>query len=708
MLGKDMKIEEQNAEKVQAFLDNEIVRLGELIEEYKSTVKVMGEDFNMDNPNGGMYSGMELTEIHHEMEKQFLYSEEASRDIYFYKKLRNAPYFARVDFKSERASCEKTIYIGLRTLQKHDTFEMLVCDWRAPIASLFYEDFPDKAFFKAPSGEIRGDLLLKRQFKFANGKLKYYVDSDLKIDDDILRDVLSSSSGEHLKVIVNSIQREQNKVIRYTDNENLLVIGPAGSGKTSVGFHRLAYLLYQNRTELASAEIIMFSNNDIFSSYVADIIPELGEMPINYSSFYNIFAAEIPTVTTGDYYSLAESIINGDKSRAKSARIKLSKDFVDFLETDTDVCEPEFSDIALFGKVIFSKEALLERFLSDTENSQKSRGERLAAYIQGVVDEYFINNREEIYLHIDEDSEIDEDTAKLFKAKRRDTKQFAAEMIKSAILVDPIAVYFKLLEKYAEEINCPELLDTKATLDKGYLEFEDALGVIYVKSVFGMSAILSGVKHILIDEAQDLSYIQHKLILKMFPRARVTLLADINQAIVSELNTTSKEKLAEIYNAKILNLNKSYRSTKEINSYALKLLPQEKRYEIFERSGEEVKEISGNIEAFKNAVKELAENSLSTCIITRNLKEAIAVYNELKTEIDGLRICDNKSFELSHNPIVMPLALTKGLEFDNVIVYDKDGAFRGEENKKYLYMASTRALHRLTIFNYKSELKSEI
>ncbi len=698
MLGKDMKIEEQNAEKVQAFLDSEIIRLKALIEEYKANVKIMGEDFNMDNPNGGMYSGMELTQIHHEMEKQFLYSEEATRDIYFYGKLRKAPYFARVDFKADKANKEKTVYIGLRTLQKHDTFEMLVCDWRAPIASLFYEDFEDTAYFEAPAGRITGSLLLKRQFKFEDGRLKYYVDSDLKIDDDILRDVLSSSSGEHLKVIVNSIQREQNRVIRYTDNENLLVIGPAGSGKTSVGFHRLAYLLYQNRTELSSAEIIMFSNNDIFSSYVADIIPELGEMPINYASFYTIFAAEIPTASTGDYYSLAESIINGDTGRSKSAKIKLSKEFVHFLETDTDVCEPNFCDITLFGNVIFSKEALLKRFLSDSENSQKSRGERLAAYVQGVVDEYFINHREEIYLHIDADSEIDEDTAKLFKAKRREVKQHATEMIKSATLVDPVAVYFKLLEKYAEEVNCPELLDTKSTLDKGYLEFEDALGVVYVKSVLGMSAVLSGVKHILIDEAQDLSYIQHKLILKMFPRAKVTLLADTNQAIISELNTTSKEELARIYNANTLNLNKSYRSTKEINSYALNLLPEDKRYDIFERSGEKVKEIIGSAEDLKNAVKDMATDSPSTCIITRNLKETIEVYNNLKTEIEGLRICDNKSFELSHNPIVMPLALTKGLEFDNVIVYDRGDAFKGDKNKKYLYMAATRALHKLTIF----------
>lgn len=701
MLGKDMKIEEQNAEKVQHFLDDEMVRLRKLIEEYKSNVKIMGEDFNMDNPNGGMYSGMELTEMHHEMEKQFVYSEEASQDVYFYKKLRNAPYFARVDFKADNSKAERKIYIGLKTLQKHDTFEMLVCDWRAPIASLFYEDFEGKAFFEAPRGKISGDLLLKRQFKFENGKLKYYVDSDIKIDDDILSEALSSSSGEHLKVIVNSIQREQNRVIRFADNENLLVDGPAGSGKTSVGFHRLAYLLYQNRTELSSAEIIMFSNNDIFSSYVADIIPELGEMPINYASFYTIFAAELPTVITGDYYSLAESIINGDSCRRKGAQIKLSKEFADFLEEEAGVIEPNFSDVTLFDSVIISKESLLERFMSDTENSQKSRGERLAAHIQGVVDEYFINNREKVYRCLDGDSEIDEDTAKIFKVRRREVKQNASEMIREATLVDPVSVYFSLVEKYAEKFNCPELLETKKVFEEGCLEFEDALGAVYVKSVLGMSAVLSGVKHILIDEAQDLSFIQHKLILKMFPRARYTLLADTNQAIIPELNTTDKEELSHIYNAKILRLNKSYRSTEEINKFALNLIPREQRYEIFQRSGEAVEELSGDWALFEQTVKKSVKSSLLTCIITRTFKEAVEVYTELKKEIEGLRICDSKSCELSHSPIVMPLALTKGLEFDNVIVYNKNDDFSGEENKKYLYMASTRALHRLKIFEVK-------
>lgn len=697
MTDSDMIIEELYANKVGQFLDFEIQRLGRQITEYKSNIKMLGEDFNMDNPNGGMYSGMELTETHHEMEKQMLYAEEAARDIHFYKKLKNSPYFARVDFKAEGARAEKSIYIGLRTLQHHDDFQMLVCDWRAPVSSLFYEDFEDKAYYIAPRGKIFGDLNLKRQFKFENGRVKYYVDSDLKIDDDILREVLSNSSGEHLKVIVNSIQREQNKVIRYADMENLLVTGPAGSGKTSVGFHRLAYLLYQNRTELTSAEIIMFSNNDIFSSYVADIIPELGEMPINYASFYTVFAAELPSVNVSDYYALAESVINGDEVRGKCAGIKLNGDFMKYLDENADRTEPRFEDITLYGETIVSGEALLQRFLGDDENNMKTRSERLFAYVQGVIDEFFVNHRQEIYRNVDSETEVSEDTAKAVKRKRNEVKACAGDMIRNATRVDPITIYFNLLEAYARQIDCPELLNTKNSLLKGYLEFEDAVGVVYVKTVLGSCAVLNGVKHILIDEAQDMSLMQHRIILKMFPRAKVTLLADTNQAIIPLLNSTQADSLAQLYNAKTLRLNKSYRSTKQINNFAIDLLPEDSRYDIFERDGEDVLCLKGDAKGIKRIAVEFSCKSSSTCIITRTFKDAVEVYNSLKDTVEGLRLCNSKSCELSNTPIVMPLALTKGLEFDNVIVCGKNGGFEGEENKKYLYMAATRALHRLAV-----------
>lgn len=693
-----MIAEEQKFNEVRDFLDSEIVRLGELIEEYKKDIKVQGEDFNMDNPNGGMYSGMELTQIHHEMEKKMIYSQEAANDIEFFKKMRNSPYFARVDFKIDGALKEKTVYIGLKTLQDPETFQMYVCDWRAPIASLFYEDFEDKAYFDAPKGRIYGDLLLKRQYKFQDGCLYYYVDSDVKIDDDILRDVLSSSSGEHLKVIVNSIQREQNKAVRYSDNENLLVVGPAGSGKTSVGFHRLAFLLYRNRNEISSAEIVMFSNNDIFSSYVADIIPELGEMPINSASFYSIFAAELPTVQVVDYYSLADEVINGNKERERTASLKMSREFMDFLENEGNSIEPEFKDITYRDDVIVSADMLTERFLSDTENTTKARGERLNAFAQNVIEEYFSENHKSIYRAIDDESSISDDTEKLLKAEKRDVKAKAMEMIKTATVLDPVAVYFRLLGKFAERKCDNSLLDTAGTLQQGYVEFEDALGIVYLKSILGTCAVLSGVKHILIDEAQDLSLIQHEILKKMFPRARVTLLADTNQAIVAGINTVDTQALAKLYDAKTMVLDKSYRSTQEINTFACKLLPEDCRYEIFKRSGEAVEKKAGTLKDLADLVVAEWDKRGNLAVITKTAGEARELHRLLVKDISGLRLCDNKSCALSNAPVVMPLALTKGLEFDGVVVVDKNGSFTDNGNERYLYLASTRALHKLNIF----------
>lgn len=698
MSQRDMQSEKKYAEDVRVFLDSEIERLQKLIADYKSDIKILGEDFNMDNPNGGMYSGTELTETHHEMEKHFLYAEEAKNDIYFYKKLKNAPYFGKVLFKTNENSGEKNVYIGLRTLQEHDTFKMMVCDWRAPVASLFYEEFDDKAFFDAPKGRIFCDLLLKRQFKFEDGELSYYVDSDLKIDDDILRNVLSSSSGEHLKVIVNSIQREQNKVIRYSDGENLLVCGPAGSGKTSVGFHRLAYLLYQNRKELSSAEIIMFSNNDIFASYVADIIPELGEMPINYASFYSIFAAEIPTVSVGDYYSLADDILNGNKRRFKSASFKMSEEFSKYLECTVKTLGAEFNDVKVYDRVIISKESLFERFSNDTENSQKIRGERLAAYTQGVIDKYFAEHRNELYEIADKDTDIDEGTPKILKRLRREVKSGAVEMIKNATVIDPVTTYFKFLKEYADKNAFPELLDSANTLKKGFVEFEDALCIVYMKTVLGTCAVLSGVKHILVDEAQDLSFVQHQIIRRMFPRAKVTLLADANQAIIPEINMTDTQKLSELYSAKVLNLNKSYRSTKQINKFALNLLNESSRYEIFERNGEDVDFRKGDSAKLGELLRDVSNKGKTLAVITKTASDAADIYSKLKSGNEHLRLCDNKSCEMGNAPVVMPLSLTKGLEFDSVIVVDSNGTFLKDENKKFLYLAATRALHKLTVF----------
>ena len=699
MYSKEEQQEQLYFNKVKGFLNSEIVRLKDLIVTYKARVKAQGEKFNQDNPNGGMYAGIELTELHYEMENQMQEIENAHYDISFYEKLKNSPYFARVDFTPNRTGRKQEIYIGLKTLQEHDTYNTLVCDWRAPISSLFYDDFNSSdAYFNAPSGVIEGKLSLKRQYKFQNGELKGFVNSDIKIDDDILRDVLGENTHEHLRVIVNSIQREQNKAIRYSDSKNLIVYGPAGSGKTSVGFHRIAYLLYRNRKELISSEIVMFSNNDIFSSYVADIIPELGEMPINYSSFYNIFKAELPEFSVLDYYDLANSLIIGDKLRKKSAVLKYDENFIDYLKVHAENYLPEFKDVTLFDEIIISKDDILDRYVSDGENAPSARAERLVSFVNGVIDEYFIEHKEEIYEIIDLDSSIDEDTSKLYKMKRRELKHNVGRILKECILADPVKIYVNILENYVNTVgkNGDVLKLTKENLEKRVLDFPDALGIVFTKCVMGESAILNGVKHILIDEAQDLSLLQHRIILTMFPKAKYTLLLDTNQAINPEMNSVSVKKLAELYNANSLYLNRSYRSTEEINKLALTLLPEEKEYDIFTRNGEEVQHKKGETD-FKETIKEYSKKSSSVAIITKTIEEARELHKELIKEFPTIRLCDNKSCVLSEAPIIMPLVLTKGLEFDSVIVFNKNKVFSGENNKPYLYMAVTRALHRLSI-----------
>ncbi len=699
MYSKEEQQEQLYFNKVKNFLNSEIVRLKDLIVTYKARVKAQGEKFNEDNPNGGMYAGVELTELHYEMENQMQEIENAHYDISFYEKLKNSPYFARVDFTPNRTGRKQEIYIGLKTLQERDTYNTLVCDWRAPISSLFYDDFNSSdAYFNAPSGVMEGKLSLKRQYKFQNGELKGFVNSDIKIDDDILRDVLGENTHEHLRVIVNSIQREQNKAIRYSDSKNLIVYGPAGSGKTSVGFHRIAYLLYRNRKELISSEIVMFSNNDIFSSYVADIIPELGEMPINYSSFYNIFKAELSEYSVLDYYDLANSLINGDNLRKKNAVLKYDEKFIDYLKVHAENYLPEFKDVTLYDEVIISKDAILDRYVSDSENAPSARVERLVSFVNGVIDEYFMEHKEEIYETIDLESSIDEDTAKLYKMKRRELKHNVGRILRESVLADPVKIYINILENYVNTIGSgDDVLElTKENLENRILDFPDALGVVFTKCVMGESAVLNGVKHILIDEAQDLSLLQHRIILTMFPRAKYTLLLDTNQAINPEINSVSVEKLASLYNANSLYLNRSYRSTEEINKLALSLLSEEKSYDIFTRNGEEVQYKKGENE-FINTVKEYNEKSPSVAIITKTIEEARELHKELIKEFPTIRLCDNKSCVLSEAPIIMPLVLTKGLEFDSVIVYNKENTFNGDSNKPYLYMAVTRALHRLTI-----------
>ncbi len=265
-------------------------------------------------------------------------------------------------------------------------------------------------------------------------------------------------------------------------------------------------------------------------------------------------------------------------------------------------------------------------------------------------------------------------------------------MIKQSLDFKPELLYFDTLRKYVCENNIDKAAYTvfEDALKTGKILFEDALCIVRLKQFLGTAAVIPSVKHILIDEAQDMSLLQHKIIKDMFPRAAYTLLADSNQAILPEINTSDTEALKGLYGAKELTLNKSYRSTSPVNRLAVSLLPQENTYEIFERDGDPVIKNA----SVKDCLKNFSEKSDSVAIITKTAEEAKNLFDSLNGDFPFLTLCNGKSAEYSGKPCVINLSLTKGLEFDSVIIYDNDGSF--SENR-YLYMAVTRALHRLAI-----------
>lgn len=688
-MSKIEKDELDYLEEVRDFMDREIVKLNNLSAELEELIMKEGQKFAQDDPYQAVYGSTALTELHYSIERKMIRSQTAKQDAYFLQGLKNHPYFARIDFKEDDYPTEQ-FYIGLKSLFDEKEISPYVYDWRAPVAGLFYEDFDSgKAFYEAPSGRIEGEIERKRQYKFENGELVYCFDSDIKIDDYILQQALSETSTDRLKVIVSSIQKEQNKAIRFGGDKNLIICGPAGSGKTSVGFHRIAYLLYRYRHNLSSAEVVMFTGSDIFASYVSDIIPELGEAPIKDFNFYALLRNGMRST---DYYEQAEAIISKESGRLESAKIKNSSEFIEFIESYIKNYSFRFSDFSLYGDLVFSGKEITAYLKSRPKITEfEDKLNLVSDFANDKINSYFANNYEKLYQVADEQSSILDDTGEYIEAMKSRIKQEAKATLGNELNVDDYSLLCKIYEAFGNNTITKEY---KKDIGSGIIKFEDAMIVLWIKCLLGKMHQENKVRHVLIDEAQDFSILQHRIIRHLYPKARFTILTDSNQAIVPAINSSDVNEIAELYDAEILRLRKSYRSTKQISSLAMKLLPCPD-YETFERDGDEPEIIeSSNIcEDIKQILKK-AEGS--ACIITKTSPMARKIYNELIVDTD-IELYDDKDKIFGNKAAIMPVVYTKGLEFDNVIIVDENGEFDGKENNPYLYMATTRALHKLTI-----------
>lgn len=581
-------------------------------------------------------------------------------------RIQNKPYFGSIRFKEEGSEEEDNIYIGITHVE--DKLDYYVHDWRSPICSMFYDYETGPASYKAPSGIIKGNIIKKRQYIIEDAELKHIFDNDLNISDSLLQEVLAEESSDKMKNIVNTIQEEQNKVIRNTEDKNLIVEGIAGSGKTSVALHRIAFLLYRI-PNLTSSNVVVFTPNKVFSEYISNVLPELGEDNTYDMTFYDLLCQNINEYK--DIENFTDFISRYYKGNVDNY------DIVKYKQSDEIIKDIDSYINNLLSTIKFNNKLEYDNFIEiDTEelnNMLNYKYNRFPLFerIKEISKRIASNNYEGSTKNA---SSIEKKLKELLNIKL-DLKDIFNNFYQSEY------------SKYKDKVN-----------DK-YLYYEDACIFLYIKSLLVGFNTNHVIKEIVIDEAQDYNKLQYLIIKKTFKTSNYTILGDTNQTINPYYKYDSLEELTSIFeSSKYITLTKTYRSTGKIIDYTNKILGlnhvtairNDKASDIIFRNN-----ITKN--DFLTDINNLKTISKSIAIITKNDKEAEKVYNMLK---DDLYIMLIDGFgHIKRDLVVVPSYVAKGLEFDSVIIYtDEDNKYQ-EKDKYLFYVACTRAQHNLIIYN---------
>lgn len=584
-------------------------------------------------------------------------------------KLKDSPYFARIDFRLMKDSEAKVFYIG-RFAFSHAN-ELLISDWRSPIAGMFYDCEIGPAGYIAPVGKIEGELTRKRQFKIKNGIMEYALESSVVIRDDLLQQELSHSSDEKMKSIIATIQKEQNIIIRNENTGTLIIQGVAGSGKTSIALHRIAYLLYRFKDKLSAKNVTIISPNRVFGDYISNVLPELGEEPIYEVSFADIARVQLEGVV--DFETDKDPLETDDAGWVERVRFKSTLGFVKLLdefieEMSNHVFEPvDYS----YGSFIVKAETLSALFKRYSRYPVKRS-------LQMIADE--------IYNRFDTDNIREDDLP--------DNRTILKALNRMLKVKNTLALY----KEFYKRNDLSKMLVMPA---KKRLEWSDVYPFLYLHAFFEGLKESGIIKHLVIDEMQDYTPIQYAVINLLF-KCQKTILGDFGQ-LINPNHLHSLEDLRQLYDgAEFVELSKSYRSTYEIISFAKKIKSMG-RLEAIERHGEppaiikclnnqdELRNIGNGICAF------LKSSFSSLGIITKTNRDAKLLYDLLSTDYD-VYLLSPESTRFANGVLVTSIQMSKGLEFDEVIIpYVNRDNYNTEDDRSLLYIACTRAMHRLTL-----------
>jgi len=648
------------------------------------------------------------------IQKRSVYAENANKKVRAYKKMQRSAYFARIDFDDGEEVLP--IYIGIASLSSGDDF--YVFDWRAPIASMFYNHEVGDASYTISTGEkITGKITLKRQYRIKGDEIVEIFDTDMQVIDSILKNMLSANASSKMKNIVNTIQKEQNEVIRKNDVDLLIVQGPAGCGKTSIAMHKIAYLLYSQRDKINNSNVMILSPNEIFNNYISEVLPGIGEDNVCEATFLEFAKAyikefEIISKIEDAYEIVYASKETRNKQKYNELKFKFSETYVKLIdeyisENKCDILAIE--PIEIDDETIVSKEEI-ETF------ANKLAGKHESLYLTGkkIIEKIFTLASERSKRVVTLEKLKTEALENLVKVKTRVGaiyKKLYEDKSEFESFVKRCYEKFGIVDKL-DKFNLGEIFDlTKQNLDDDKLEFQDVAAFMYLKSrIIGIGAN-KNIKYVLIDEAQDYSLVQYRILSMLFKNANIILLGDINQCILPFNKISSYDDIKKVITRNKLaattdevELTKTYRSTFEINEYAKKVLKLKNSYTQVERHGDAVEVIKQDEFSPEKIVEDASKlkNSYNTiAIICKNEQETL-LYNQIinlpEYKNKFVIVTKNDKVFISDKIMIIPSYISKGLEFDAAIISNASIEHYRENERNLFYVVLTRALHKLKIY----------
>jgi DNA helicase-2/ATP-dependent DNA helicase PcrA len=719
-------------------------RLSKNVERTKAEERNLNQNFFSDislNFSGDAEASETAASIEQQqmmLDERRLVWQEASHRLDTVRLLKKNPYFARIDFQ-EKGEKPETIYIGLGSFTNQDG-KFLIYDWRAPISSIYYDGGLGHVTYQTPDGEQQVDVSLKRQFVLKNGKIDTMFDTSETIGDQMLLEVLGEKSDTQMKSIVTTIQREQNQIIRDTSADLLFVQGAAGSGKTSAVLQRVAYLLYRYRGNLTSSQVIMFSPNQLFSDYIGNVLPELGEQNMVQFTFYQYVTRRVPNT---DVQNLFEQFEQVQTPVAKQVQqLKESREFFKAVQDYARSLEKRgvrFRDIKFHGKNFFGKQRIADIFYSFNENYHM--GNRISETKERLTS--MLNRRVEPELKADWVQEIIEDMSEenLRMMQADAPGEFTSSDDENRFLARKIVLKeFKQIEKSIQRnrfLNVrgqyvaflravPEIMDLskfnltasewQAETDKfvdafreRQLSMADATPYLYLYDLLTGRHGDRKMRFVFIDEIQDYTPFQLAYLKASFPKAKFTLLGDLNQAIFSGAKARNlvadASKMFDPEKTRVVQLTQSYRSTAQVTDFTKAILRSGQKIMAFNRQGPlptiSLRDTEAELRARLRTQLDVNNAAgQTTAIIAKTLEEAEQLWTELRADDVPVTLIKSENQRLVPGTIIVPSFLAKGLEFDAIIVWQANATnFPGDNERELLYTICSRAMHRLTVLS---------